>query len=149
MNDTKMNILDVNEICIALNRAHSTVRNYLRKGDFNTAFQKSSLNKWYVKTEEVIKFINNSNNTLITKKEIAEKINKVFSMEFDENTEFITVKEAKNELNLCKNSIYRRVKTGKLKAKKVRNGKRVPLNSHSGKYLISRKSILKMKEDNF
>jgi len=67
MNDTKMNILDVNEICIALNRAHSTVRNYLRKGDFKTAFQKSSLNKWYVKTEEVIKFINNSNNTVITK----------------------------------------------------------------------------------
>jgi IS30 family transposase len=144
-----MNILDVNEICIALNRAHSTVRNMLRKNKFKTAFQKDSLNKWYVKTEDVIKYIKKSNGTEITKKEIAEKINKVFSMEFEEKTEFITVKEAKKELNLCKNSIYRRIKTGKLKAKKVRNGKRVPLNSHSGKYLISRKSILKMKEDNF
>jgi hypothetical protein len=142
------NILDVNDICIILDQSHNKIRQKLKNGEFKTAFKKSPLNKWYVKIEEIINYIEKNYNTLFTKKEIEDKIKAANSVDFDEKTIFLTVKETKKELDKSEDYIYRKIKTGKLKAKKVRNGRVVSIKSHNGKYLIAKKSVMELKEKN-
>jgi hypothetical protein len=139
-------VLDVNDICIILNKSHNKIRQMLQNDEFKTAFKKGPLNKWYVKIEEIINHSEKNNNTLFTRQEIVDKIKVANSAEFDEKAIFLTVKEAKKELDRSENYVYKKIKTGKLKAKKVRNGKVVSRKSHNGKYFITKKSVMELKK---
>jgi hypothetical protein len=139
--------LDVNEICIVLDKTTSAVRYMLNKGKFKTSFKEGSHKKWYVSIEEIIKYINSNSTRKMTRKAVKEKIGKKTANNFPEDTEFMTVKEAKKILNRSSESIYNNIKIGRLKAKKVRNGKIVSRKSFNGKYMISLDSLKKFKEE--
>jgi predicted transport protein len=139
--------LDVNELCIILNKTNDAVRYMLKRGKLKTAFKKGPHKKWYVSIEEIIEYLNKSLTNKVTRKTVKEKIAEKIDDNFPENTEFVTVKEAKKILNRSSESIYNKIKTGKLKAKKVRNGKKVPKKSFNGKYMISIDSIKKLKKE--
>ncbi|MFW6026353.1 MAG: hypothetical protein ACOCRX_08420, partial [Candidatus Woesearchaeota archaeon] len=155
--DPRDNYLDVNEISMVLDKTICTVRYMINKGKFKTAFKTGPHKKWYVAIEEIIKYINSDSTSnvtrreikasKITKKEIQDRIKVKTANDFTEDTKFVTVKEAKKILNRSFESIYNEIKIGKLKAKKVRNGKQVPQKSFNGKYLISIDSLEKFKRE--
>lgn len=115
--------------------------------NLNQLLKKRRLNKWYVEAKEIIEYLNNNSDdeSKINLEGIEEKIKKELEEDFKEETEFLTIKETKEQLNLCPDSIYRRIKTGRFKAKKMINGKRVPKTSRGGKYFITKESVLKLK----
>lgn len=130
-NIERKNYYDVNEICIIFNESHNSIRRQLRDGIYKTAKKQGKWNKWYVKKEEIVKIYGGTKEQ-ITKEDLDKMIIKASNKESFLSGKTISIKETKNLLNLCNNTLYRYLKRG------IIEGKRNSL----GHYEVSQKSVL-------
>lgn len=136
----KKDYLDIRELSYLLNKSQATILALIKNDEFKSAFKYGGKDKWYVENNEIIEYVKNKywNNRSGIK--ISEILNlNTYSHEIDKirSDEYISVMETRNILHISRNTIYRRIARGLLKAKK----------SADGNYLISKNSVLEMKNE--
>jgi predicted DNA-binding transcriptional regulator AlpA len=136
----KKDYLDIRELSYLLNKSQAKIFALVRNNEFESAFKAGGKDKWYVETNEIIEYVKNKYWKNKSDIKISEILNlNTYSHEIDKvrSDEYISVMETRNILHICRNTIYRRIARGLLKAKK----------SADGNYLISKNSVLKMKNE--